>query len=140
MWDAPALRKEALDSSLSLQQLLIWILVVPVFSVIKELRTRQKVSLFRDVFIRVRKELSAPPSLPCPCPQLPGLVWSLVGGTAPLLHKPLVPITAASSLCGEELSAGSHRPICNGPYLRTVLLKQMPVTLHTVTALHRLLR
>jgi len=53
MWDAPALGKEVLDSSLSLQQLLIWVLVVSVFSVIKELRSRQKASLFRGAFIRV---------------------------------------------------------------------------------------
>lgn len=94
--DTPALRKEALDSSLSLQQLLIWVVVVLVFSVTKELRTRQKVSLFGDAFIRVRKGLLAPPSLPCPCPRLLGLVRSLGGGSVPSPHEPLVPITAVA--------------------------------------------
>lgn len=118
MWDVPALRKETQAASLSLQQLFIWILVVPVFSVTKELRTRQKVCLFRDVFIRVPKGLSAPSPRPCPWPL--GLVWSLLGDTAPLL--PLVLIRAASIrfFLGKELSAGSHRPIYDGPYVRAV--------------------
>ena len=80
MWDAPALGKEVLDSSLSLQQLLIWVLVVSVFSVIKELRSRQKASLFRGAFIRVWKWLSARSFLSCPCPWLLGLVWREPGG------------------------------------------------------------
>lgn len=70
----------------------------------KERRTRQRVGLFRAVHTRVRKGLSAPPSLPCL--QLLGPVWSLGGGTAPLLHQSSGPITTASSPPGEELLLG----------------------------------
>lgn len=103
-WDAPALRKEALDSSRSLQQLLPWISVVAGLECDEGAEDQAASrSLQGCTYRRAKGPFSSP--FP-PVPSAPGPVWSLGGGTAPLLHQPPGPITAASSPPGRELLLG----------------------------------
>lgn len=120
VWDAPALRKEALDSSWSLQQLLLWILVVAGFECDEGAEDQAASQSLQGCMYQSVKGAFSSPFPPLSVPSAPGAGVEPGGWHCPVTAPAPRPHHDCLQPARERASAGSHRLRCDGPCLRTV--------------------